>query len=124
MPERREKLYRRQIEYQFSGELRAFGPANNPGVVVLYAAENDEPSLSSIQWKSQLSALRLRLLLQRNIWAEKFVSCNDLGCGAQGSAQLRALCLVLPLRNAYAFDVDSMYRCVLLQNFRANLRST
>jgi len=29
------------------------------------------------------------------------------GCGAQGSAQLRALCLVLPLRNAYAFDVDS-----------------
>ena len=67
MPERREKLHRRQTKHELSAELCPFWAANNPGRRSFCTTPTTvDCSRFSTQLKSHLSALRLRLPLQQN----------------------------------------------------------
>jgi alanine dehydrogenase len=78
------------------------------GVVVLFDAENGFPLavIDSIE-------LTIRRTAAATAVAARYLARPDstavgvCGCGNQGRAQLRALARVLPLRRAYAYDVDA-----------------
>jgi alanine dehydrogenase len=97
-----------KLNTNFPENYARLGLPTIQGVVVLYAAENGRALavLDSIEITikrtAATTAVAAKYLARKNSSA-----ATICGCGAQGRAQLRALCLVLPLRNAYAFDVDS-----------------
>ena len=108
VPERREKIHRRQAEHQLSAELRPFWKANNPRrncslrrrhgrlLAVLDSME------ITIRRTAAATAVAAKYLARQN--SSVATLC---GCGEQARAQLRALCLILSLRKVYAFDIDS-----------------
>jgi len=97
-----------KLNTNFPENYARLGLPTIQGVVVLYAAENGralavlDSMEITIKRTAAATAVAAKYLARKNSSA-----ATICGCGAQGSAQLRALCLVLPLRNAYAFDVDS-----------------
>ena len=97
-----------KLNTNFPENYARLGLPTIQGVVVLYAAENGralavlDSMEITIKRTAAATAVAAKYLARKNS-----SGATICGCGAQGSAQLRALCLVLPLRNAYAFDVDS-----------------
>jgi len=97
-----------KLNTNFPQNPARFGLPTIQGLIVLYDADNGRvvAVLDSIEITRTRTAAATAV-------AAKYLARKDssvmtiCGCGEQGSAQLRALCLVLPLRKAYAVDVDS-----------------
>ena len=91
----------------FSGNPRRHGLPAIQGVIVLCDADNGCPLavMDSMEVTARRTAAATAV-------AAKWLARPDAstvtvcGCGSQGREQLRALARVLPLRRAYAFDLD------------------
>lgn len=97
-----------KLNTNFPENYARFGLPTIQGVVVLYDAENGralavlDSMEITIKRTAAATAIAVKYLARKNSSA-----ATICGCGAQGRAQLRALCLALPLRKVYTFDVDS-----------------
>lgn len=107
-----------KLNSNFPGNRAEYDLPTIQGLVVLYDGENGRPltvldSIDiTIKRTAAASAVAAKYL------ARPGSSVTTLcGCGQQASAQLRALCAVLPLRKIYAFDLDP----TAAQNFAVNL---
>ena len=77
------------------------------GVIVLYDADNGRPLAVLDSMEITLKRTAAATAVAAKYLARKDSSVGTIcGCGGQGRAQLRSLCLVFPLRKAYAFDLD------------------
>jgi ornithine cyclodeaminase/alanine dehydrogenase-like protein (mu-crystallin family) len=77
------------------------------GVIVLYNADNGRvlAILDSMEITLKRTAAATAVAA-KYLARENSSVATICGCGEQGRAQLRALSLVLPLRNIYAFDIN------------------
>jgi alanine dehydrogenase len=97
-----------KLNTNFPQNPARFGLPTIQGLIVLYDADNGRV----VAVLDSIEITRTRTAAATTV-AAKYLARKDssvvtiCGCGEQGSAQLRALCLVLPLRKAYAVDVDS-----------------
>jgi alanine dehydrogenase len=77
------------------------------GVIVLYDADNGRALAILDSMEITLKRTAAATAVAAKYLARKNSSVGTIcGCGGQGPVQLRALCLMLPLRKVYAFDVD------------------
>jgi alanine dehydrogenase len=77
------------------------------GVIVLYDANNGRTLAVLDSMEITLKRTAAATAVATKYLARKDSSVSTIcGCGGQGRAQLRAICLMLPLRKVYAFDVD------------------
>jgi alanine dehydrogenase len=77
------------------------------GVIVLYDADNGRTLAILDSMEITLKRTAAATVVAAKYLARKDSSVGTIcGCGKQGRAQLRAICLMLPLRKVYAFDVD------------------
>ena len=77
------------------------------GVIVLYDADNGRTLAVLDSMEITLKRTAAGTAVAAKYLARRGSSVGTIcGCGEQGRAQLRALCLLLPLRKAYAFDLD------------------
>ena len=77
------------------------------GVIVLYDADNGRTLAVLDSMEITLKRTAAATAVAAKYLARKDSSVATIcGCGEQGRAQLRALCLMLPLKRVYAFDVD------------------
>jgi alanine dehydrogenase len=96
-----------KLNTNFPQNYVRFGLPTVQGVIVLYDADNGRTLavLDSME-------ITLKRTAAATVVAAKYLARKDssvatiCGCGEQASVQLRALCLVLPLRKVYAFDAD------------------
>ena len=96
-----------KLNTNFLQNYARFGLPTVQGVIVLYDADNGRTLavLDSME-------ITLKRTAAATVVAAKYLARKDssvatiCGCGEQASVQLRALCLVLPLRKVYAFDAD------------------
>ena len=97
-----------KLNTNFPQNYARFALPTIQGLIVLYDADNGRvlAVLDSIEITrtrtAAATAVAAKYLARKN--SSVVTIC---GCGEQGGAQLRALYLVLPLRKAYAVDVDS-----------------
>ena len=97
-----------KLNTNFPQNYARFALPTIQGLIVLYNADNGRvlAVLDSIEITRTRTAAATAV-------AAKYLARRDssvatiCGCGEQGGSQLRALCLVLPLRKTYAVDVDS-----------------
>ena len=96
-----------KLNTNFPENRNHFGRPTIQGLITLFNAENGRPlavidSIEiTIQRTAAATAVAAKYLARKN--SSIATIC---GCGEQGRAQLRALCLVLPLRKTYAFDIN------------------
>ena len=77
------------------------------GLIVLHDADNGRVLAVLDSMEITLKRTAAATAVAAKYLARKESSVVTIcGCGGQGCAQLRALCLLLPLRKVYAFDVD------------------
>ena len=96
-----------KLNTNFPQNYARFALPTIQGLIVLYNADNGRvlAVLDSIEITRTRTAAATAV-------AAKYLARRDssvatiCGCGEQGGAQLRALCLVLPLRKAYAVDAN------------------
>jgi ornithine cyclodeaminase/alanine dehydrogenase-like protein (mu-crystallin family) len=96
-----------KLNTNFPQNYARFGLPTIQGVIVLYDADNGrllavlDSMEITLKRTAAATAVAAKYLARKNSSA-----ATICGCGAQGSAQLRALSLVLPLRKVYAFDIN------------------
>ena len=106
----------------FSGNPRRHGLPAIQGVIVLCDADNGCPLavMDSMEVTARRTAAATAV-------AAKWLARPDAstvtvcGCGSQGREQLRALARVLPLRRAYAFDLDEAKARAFARDLSAEL---
>jgi ornithine cyclodeaminase/alanine dehydrogenase len=97
-----------KLNTNFPQNHARFGKPTIQGVIVLYDAENGQllavlDSMEiTIKRTAAATAVAAKYLARQN--SSVATIC---GCGEQAREQLRALCLIRPLRRVYAFDIDS-----------------
>ena len=97
-----------KMNSNFPQNYARFGLPTIQGLIVLYDADNGRVVAVLDSMEITLKRTAAATAVAAKYLARKNSSAATIcGCGAQGSAQLRALSLVLPLRKAYAFDIDS-----------------
>lgn len=112
-----------KLNGNFPGNRARFGLPTIQGIVLLADAENGRP----LALLDSIEITRLRTAAATAV-AAKYLARPDsrvaalCGCGAQGSAQLRALARVLPLEAAFVFDVDRAAAEQLASDLSAELR--
>jgi alanine dehydrogenase len=91
----------------FSGNPRRHGLPAIQGVIVLFDADNGCPLavMDSMEVTARRTAAATAVAAK---WLARpsAGTVTICGCGSQGREQIRALARVLPLRLAYAFDLD------------------
>jgi ornithine cyclodeaminase/alanine dehydrogenase-like protein (mu-crystallin family) len=96
-----------KINANFSSNPRMRGLPAIRGVIVLFDADNGAPLavMDSMEVTARRTAAATAVAAR---WLARSGSTTVTvcGCGSQGREQLRALARVLPLRRAYAFDLD------------------
>jgi ornithine cyclodeaminase/alanine dehydrogenase-like protein (mu-crystallin family) len=96
-----------KLNTNFPQNYARFGLPTIQGLIVLYDADNGrilavlDSMEITLKRTAAATAVAAKYLARKNSSA-----ATICGCGAQGSAQLRALSLVLPLRRVYAFDIN------------------
>jgi len=97
-----------KLNTNFAQNYVRFGLPTIQGVIVLYDADNGRLLTVLDSMEITLKRTAAATAVAAKYLARKNSSVATIcGCGVQGRAQLRALSLVLPLRKAYAFDVDA-----------------
>jgi len=97
-----------KLNTNFPQNRERFGLPTIQGVILVYEAENGrllavlDSMEITLQRTAAATAVAAKYLARKNS-----LVATICGCGVQSRAQLRALSLMLPLRRAYAFDVDS-----------------
>lgn len=96
-----------KLNTNFPQNYARFGLPTIQGVIVLYDADNGRLLAVLDSMEITLKRTAAATAVAAKYLARKNSSVATIcGCGEQGRAQVRALCLVLPLRKVYAFDVD------------------
>ena len=106
----------------FSGNPRRHGLPAIQGVIVLFDADNGCPLavMDSMEVTARRTAAATAV-------AAKWLARADAstvticGCGSQGRQQLRALTRVLPVRRAYAFDLEEAKARAFARELSADL---
>lgn len=96
-----------KINANFPGNPGRHGLPTIQGLVVLFDAERGLPL--AVMDSAEITALRTAAataVAARHLARPESSVVSIVGCGVQGRAQLRALAAVLPLRRAYAVDLD------------------
>jgi alanine dehydrogenase len=107
-----------KLNTNFPTNVARFGLPTIQGVIVLYDADNGrtlaviDSMEITIQRTAAATAVAAKYLARKN--SSVATIC---GCGEQGRAQLRAICMILPLRKVYAFDIDPSARLRLAAEF-------
>jgi alanine dehydrogenase len=97
-----------KINANFPGNPSRHGLPTIQGLVVLFDAERGVPL--AVMDSAEITALRTAAataVAARHLARPESSVAVLVGCGVQGRAQLRALAAVLPLRQAYAVDLDA-----------------
>jgi ornithine cyclodeaminase/alanine dehydrogenase-like protein (mu-crystallin family) len=96
-----------KLNTNFPRNHERFGLPTIQGVIILYDAENGRPLavLDSMEITVKRTAAATAVAAKYLARTNSSVA-TICGCGAQGSAQIRALSLTLPLTKVFAFDVD------------------
>jgi alanine dehydrogenase len=96
-----------KVNANYSGNPRRHGLPAIQGVIVLCDADNGCPLavMDSMEVTARRTAAATAVAAKRLARPEAS-TVTVCGCGSQGREQLRALRRVLPLRRAYAFDLD------------------
>ena len=96
-----------KLNSNFRQNYARFGLPTIQGLIVLYDADNGRVLAVLDSMEITLKRTAAATAVAAKYLARKNSSAATIcGCGAQGSAQLRALSLVLPLRKVYAFDIN------------------
>lgn len=96
-----------KINANFPDNPSRHGLPTIQGLVVLFDADRGVPL--AVMDSAEITALRTAAataVAARHLARPESSVASIIGCGIQGRAQLRALAAVLPLRKAYAVDLD------------------
>jgi alanine dehydrogenase len=96
-----------KLNTNFPQNHARFGLPTIQGVIILYDAENGRALAVLDSMEITVKRTAAATCVAAKYLARTNSSVTTIcGCGEQGHAQIRALCLTLPLRKVFAFDVD------------------
>lgn len=96
-----------KVNANFPGNPARHGLPTIQGLLVLFDGENGVPL--AVMDSAEITAIRTgaaTAVAARRLARPESTVATIVGCGVQGRIQLRALAAVLPLRRAYAVDLD------------------